>query len=196
MTTVVDKANASESEERIAAALLGRGRLKDTDLARAQRLQAEAGGSLATLLVRLGLVSERDMAEAASEVLGLPLLAAKDCPDAPPENLPLSLRFLKQQAVCPVGENEWGIDLLVADPQDDYGAEAVRLATGRDVRVKIEVDKVQQFSDMADKGSKVANSLTGLMGSWQKTIGALVALLGAIGLLAWKLGLRKAKPAE
>jgi general secretion pathway protein E len=137
MSTVVDKANAGESEERIAAALLGRGRLKDIDLARAQRLQADAGGSLATLLVRLGLVSERDMAEAASEVLGLPLLAAKDCPDAPPENLPLTLRFLKQQAVCPVGEDQWGIDLLVADPQDSYAADAVSLATGREVRVKI-----------------------------------------------------------
>ena len=74
-------------EQMIAAVLLGRGRLKDADLARAQRLQAEAGGSLASLMVRLGLVSERDMAEAASEVLGLPLLAARDCPDAPPEGL-------------------------------------------------------------------------------------------------------------
>jgi len=137
MATVADKASSSESQERIAAVLLGRGRLKDIDLARALRLQAEAGGSLATLLVRLGLVSERDMAEAASEVLGLPLLSAKDCPDTPPENLPLSLRFLKQHAVCPVGEDEAGIDLLVSDPQDGYGPDAVRLATGRDVRVRI-----------------------------------------------------------
>ena len=103
MSTVVDKAVANQSEERIAAALLGRGRLKDNDLARAMRLQADSGGSLSTLLVRLGLVSERDMAEAASEVLELPLLSAKDCPDAPPENLPLTLRFLIQQSVCPVG---------------------------------------------------------------------------------------------
>src|SRR5688500_10572103 len=115
-------------EQTIAAVLLGRGRLKDDDLARAQRLQAEAGGSLATLMVRLGLVSERDMAEAASEVLGLPLLASRDCPDTPPEGLPLSLRFLKQHAVCPVGEDEAGLDLLVADPQDDYAAQAVQLA--------------------------------------------------------------------
>ncbi len=125
------------ADAQIASALLARGRLKDIDLARAQRLQADAGGSLSGLLVRLGLVSERDMAEASSEVLGLPLLSAKDCPEAPLENLPLSLRFLKQQAVCPVGEDAHGIDLLVADPQDDYAAHAVALATGRDVRVRI-----------------------------------------------------------
>ena len=75
--------STDSADHRIAAALAERGRLKDADLARAQRLHAEAGGSLAALLVRLGMVSERDMAEAAAEVLGLPMLSAKDCPDAP-----------------------------------------------------------------------------------------------------------------
>ncbi|CAN5268937.1 type II secretion system ATPase GspE [soil metagenome] len=131
-------ANATaDADQRIAATLLARGRLKDVDLARAQRLQADAGGSLGALLVRLGLVSERDMAEAASEVLDLPLLSSKDCPDSPPENLPLTLRFLKQQAVVPVGEDPFGLDLLVADPQDPYAAQAVQLATGRAIRVKV-----------------------------------------------------------
>jgi general secretion pathway protein E len=137
MNAVAGPVSPAEADERIAATLLGRGRLKDVDLARAQRLQSEAGGSLGALLVRLGLVSERDMAEAASEVLNLPLVSSRDCPDAPPENLPLTLRFLKQQAVVPVGEDDFGIDLLVADPQDPYGADAVQLATGRAVRVKV-----------------------------------------------------------
>ena len=87
---------AGSADARIAAALSARGRVKDADLVRAQRLHAEAGGSLSALLVRLGMVSERDMAEAAAEVLELPLLAAKDCPDAPPPGVALSLRFLKQ----------------------------------------------------------------------------------------------------
>ena len=137
MNALATDETPGSADAQIASALLARGRLKDIDLARAQRLQVDAGGSLCGLLVRLGLVSERDMAEASSEVLGLPLLSAKDCPEAPLENLPLSLRFLKQQAVCPVGEDAQGIDLLVADPQDDYAAHAVALATGRDVRVRI-----------------------------------------------------------
>jgi len=73
---------ADSADVRIAQALLARGRLKDVDLARAQRLQGEAGGSIAALLVRLGMVSERDMAEAASEVLALPLVLSKECPEA------------------------------------------------------------------------------------------------------------------
>ena len=137
MNAIASPTASANADEHNAATLLGRGRLKDADLARAQRLQAEAGGSLGSLLVRLGLVSERDMAEAASEVLGLPLVSSKDCPDAPPENLPLTLRFLKQQAAVPVGEDAFGLDLLVADPQDSYAADAVQLATGRAVRVKV-----------------------------------------------------------
>src|SRR5688572_32864733 len=68
------------ADERIVAALLAKGRLKDADVARARRLQEETGGNLLTLLARLGLVSERDHAETAAAVLGLPLVSAKDAP--------------------------------------------------------------------------------------------------------------------
>src|SRR5690606_16132918 len=74
---------AQALDERICRFLVERGRLKEADLARGRRLHAEdAGGTrLISLLTRLGLVSERDMAEAMSELLDLPLLAARDFPD-------------------------------------------------------------------------------------------------------------------
>jgi general secretion pathway protein E len=75
------------ADERIVAALLAKGRLKDADLVRARRLQEETGGNLLTLLARLGLVSERDHAEAAAAVLDLPLVSAKDAPELPPEGV-------------------------------------------------------------------------------------------------------------
>src|SRR5688500_4321619 len=83
------------------------------------------------------MVSERDMAEAGSEVLGLPLVLARDCPEAPPESVQLALRFMKQHAVVPIGETADTVVLLVADPQDPYAAEAVALATGRAVSGRI-----------------------------------------------------------
>ncbi len=125
------------AEERMVEALLARGKLKDPDLARARRVQEETGGSLLSLLSRLGLVSERDHAETAAEVLGLPLVSVKELPELPPEATPLSIRFLKQFHVCPVGEDETGVDLLVADPQDDYPLDAVQLATGKAVRRQV-----------------------------------------------------------
>jgi general secretion pathway protein E len=121
-------------EAHVVDALLAKGRLKDADLVRARRLQDETGGGLLALLARLGLVSERDHAETCAEVLDLPLVSVKDAPELPPEGVALSTRFMKQFAVCPVGESDTAVDVLMADPQDLYTIDALRLATGRDVR--------------------------------------------------------------
>ncbi|WP_310156282.1 type II secretion system ATPase GspE [Luteimonas sp. 3794] len=119
------------------ARLRASGRLKDVDLARAQRLHAEAGGSLLTLLGRLGLVSERDHAEACAAELGLPLLSAKSVPEDPPELVegaqPLSVRFLRQFHVLPIGESRGRLQVWMSDPFDAYALEAVRLATGCEI---------------------------------------------------------------
>jgi len=122
------------TDERIVAALLEKGRLKEADLGRARRLQEEAGGSLLSLLTRLGLVSERDHAETVAAVLDLPLVSAKDAPELPPEGVVLTAKFMKQFHVCPVAETERSVEVLMADPQDSYLLDAVRLATQRDVR--------------------------------------------------------------
>ncbi|MGD9583802.1 MAG: type II secretion system ATPase GspE [Lysobacterales bacterium] len=125
-------------EDRIAAFLIARGRLKETDLQRARRLHEESpSGDFISLMTRLGLVSERDAAEALSEVLQLPLLSAKDCPDAPPPNVSLSVRFLKQFHVVPISESDTEVVLLVAEPQDPYPMHAAELAVGKPVAIRI-----------------------------------------------------------
>lgn len=129
------------AEERIVAALLEKGRLKDADLARARRLQEETGGGVLSLLTRLGLVSERDHAETCAEVLDLPLLNLKQVPELPPEfspeAQPLSPRFLRQFHVCPLSESQGRLDLWMADPYESYAVEAVQLATGYPVRPSV-----------------------------------------------------------
>ena len=76
-------------DDRICQFLVAKGHLKETDLVRGRRLHHEdpTSGSLVSLLTRLGLVSEREMAEAVSELLSLPLLSAKEFPDTPPANV-------------------------------------------------------------------------------------------------------------
>ena len=130
-----------EIAARVVDVLLAQRRLKEADLARARQLQAESGLDLLALLGRLGLVSERDHAEACAEVLGLPLLESRELPEPPPEPLPeiraLSPRFLKQFHVCPIGEQAGTLELWMADPYDDYAASAVALATGLPVRARV-----------------------------------------------------------
>ena len=64
----------------------------------------------------------------------------------------------------------------------------------RKVDVTVRVAGMKRTLAAIDDASTIGSKLTGLFGTWQKTIAALVALIGAIGLLAWKLGLRKSKP--
>ncbi|HEY9110297.1 MAG TPA: type II secretion system ATPase GspE [Rhodanobacteraceae bacterium] len=128
-----------EAAVRACALLVERGRLKPDDLARAERLLAEAPETrLTALLARLGLVSERDLAEAWAETLKLPMLSAKDAPDAPPETA-LSVRFMKQYHAVPVGEAGAAVQLATADPGDAYIAHAVQLACGRPVSLLVAV---------------------------------------------------------
>ena len=143
MNAVAVAVPANDSEliqSRIVDGLLQRQRLKPDDLARARQLQGESGLGLLALLGRLGLVSERDHAEACADVLGLPLLEAKQLPETAPE-LPelsaLSARFLRQFHVCPLAEQGGNIELWSADPFDSYAAEAVQLATGCSVSLKL-----------------------------------------------------------
>ena len=130
--TVNDRENA------VCTLLVARGRLKDGDLGRARRLHEEAPeGTLTGLMARLGLVSERDLAEAWSELLQAPLVAARDAPELPPAELDLSPRFLKQQHVVPISLGDDALGLLVADPADPYPLQAVELAAERPVQLRI-----------------------------------------------------------
>ncbi|MBO9665118.1 type II secretion system ATPase GspE [Dokdonella sp.] len=126
-------------DDRICQFLVARGRLKETDLVRGRRLHEEdpASGSLVSLLTRLGLVSEREMAEAVSELLKLPLLSAKEFPETPPQNVQTSVRFLKHHHICPIGESEQDVTVLVADPADAFPLQALKLATGREIKLNI-----------------------------------------------------------
>jgi general secretion pathway protein E len=142
--SAVAKAAANEEaamdgrEAAVCALLVSRGRLKDTDLARARRLHEESpDGTFTALMARLGLVSERDLAEAWSELLQTPLLVAREAPELPPAELDISVRFLKQQHVVPLRMGEDDLALAVADPADPYPLQAIQLAAGRPVSLCI-----------------------------------------------------------
>ncbi|RXR01476.1 type II secretion system ATPase GspE [Pseudoxanthomonas composti] len=156
---------SSPAELRVVDALIARGRLKDADLARVRRVQEEAGGSLLALLLRLGLVSERDHAEVCAQVLDIPLLSARELPELAPdlEELPaLSLRFLKQFQACVVGGDAQHLQLWMAAPYDDYARSAVQLATGRQVRVA------------AGLGAEIDDTLERWFGQGRSAMGTII----------------------
>lgn len=122
-------------DERLAELLIARGKLRDMDLMRVARIQEgqENAEHLACLIVKLGLVSERDTAEALSDVLALPLAQNADYPDLSVLNGQVSARFLRENMVVPLAEDADKVVLAMADPQDDYVMSAFALACGKAV---------------------------------------------------------------
>ncbi|MTW19473.1 type II secretion system ATPase GspE [Allochromatium palmeri] len=119
------------AEFKIATHLLAQSKLTAADMARARRLADEAGEALLPLLVRLGLVSERDMGLAMSEVLELPLANAADFPAEPVREDLLTLRFMKDARVLVLDENAERLRVAFANPVDDFVRAAVGLAADR-----------------------------------------------------------------
>ena len=123
----------------VGALLLAEGKLDAAALKRAERAQAESGERLDRVLTRLGLVGDRDMAEAMARHLGLRLASASDYPDLPQLDGVLPVRFLKSSHVLPIEDGEERVILAMADPLDRAAAEAVALRTGRRVEICVAV---------------------------------------------------------
>ncbi len=132
VTLDVGNDGTDQFEARLKAHLLAANAVKEMDFARAKRVKAEQleNESLVTLLVRLGMVSERAMAEAVSDVTGLRLLKNAQLPDEALLKEQLSGRFLKEQQVLPVSLDEQQLELAMADPTDNYAIRAITMASG------------------------------------------------------------------
>ncbi|NEV61292.1 type II secretion system ATPase GspE [Thiorhodococcus minor] len=113
------------------------GKLTAADLARARRLALDAGDFLLPMLVRLGLVSERDMAEAMAAVLQLPLVGVASFPEEPVREDLFTLRFLKDARVLPVAERDDHLEVAFANPVDDFVVSAVGMAADRPVKAAV-----------------------------------------------------------
>jgi general secretion pathway protein E len=120
--------------------LLNGGKISDTDLKRAVKVQQSSiEKSMPQLLVRLGLCSEQDVALALSEVTGLPVLKKEEYPLSYATPAQISERFLKYFQVVVLDDRDECLDVALGNPLDDYITKALQLATGKPVACKIGV---------------------------------------------------------
>ncbi|HEX9707576.1 MAG TPA: ATPase, T2SS/T4P/T4SS family [Steroidobacteraceae bacterium] len=115
---------------RIGQLLVQSGKLVAADLDRALRLQSAHGERLGRLLVRLGIVSDKDVAQGLAEQLSLPLAAAQDFPREPVAVGELAPAFLKKNKVMPIGRDNGRLKLAMADPLDDEAVAAMEFFAG------------------------------------------------------------------
>jgi len=79
-------------------ALVERGKMRESEVVRAERLALQTDETrFPALLLKLGILSERDTAEILSGVSGKPLINPDDFPEASPLPEHVSARFLKEK---------------------------------------------------------------------------------------------------
>jgi general secretion pathway protein E len=120
-------------DEALGKLLVERGRLDPAGLGRAQRVGEASHDPLHLLLPKLGLVSEREVAETLAQLLDLPLAGEADYPDLPLAGDRISVSFLKQARILPLADTEHGLTVAMADPLDRYTISAMQLFAGKPV---------------------------------------------------------------
>lgn len=131
--------NQRAFDQRFADHLVRRGKLDAGGLQRALRAVSVGDEGLHTLLPKLGMVSESDVAEALAEILELDLATRDDYPIEPLHNERLSVNFLKSSRIIPLSDTDNALTVAMADPLDEYAISALRLHAGKPVSTKVGV---------------------------------------------------------
>ena len=161
-----DEATVASLNDPLCEFLLEKERLKANDLRRAVSYQEQHGGELVTLLVRLGLVSERDVAEAEAALLELPLVRTADLPDQAPELPGVSVRYLKQNLILPIEEANGDLTVVMANPRDAFARKALSMASGKNIIPRVGI------------ASEIENGIEKLLGGGRSAMGQIVESLG------------------
>ena len=99
---------------------------------RARLVARDSGQRLDIALLRLGLLSERQLAEAAAALLGGVVVAADRYPASLPDCAALlTPRFLRAARALPLCEADGELTVAVADALDRFTPLAIAAATGR-----------------------------------------------------------------
>ena len=128
----------STSIQKLGEYLVSRHQLSESDLQRVSAMQSVE--SLGSLLVKMGLVSERNLAEAQSERLVIPLVEKTDFPEMPLLEDVLSSKYLRHNLVLPLEVTNEQLTVALADPDNSSITAALRLSTGLKVNVCVAVE--------------------------------------------------------
>jgi general secretion pathway protein E len=125
---------------RLGEILIERGKLDVANLERALRVQdADKRERIGAILTRTGMTAERDVTEALSSQLHLPIVAASEYPELPVLEERIAMRFIKESRSLPLHEDDTKLVLAMTDPLDTYVRNAFQLVTQRQIVAHIAV---------------------------------------------------------
>lgn len=120
-------------EDRLLLSLAERGLVDEAVSARARRAALKSGERIDVVLIRLGLATERAIAEGLAACLALPLLEASDLPVAALLDDQLPVDYLRRCRALPVRVAEDRLLLAMADPLDHDTVAAIEFLVERPV---------------------------------------------------------------
>ncbi len=140
---------------KIGELLVQQGKISERDVERTLLAQQEMGDFFGQVLVKLGLVSDLDLAIALSEQLDIPLQGADAYPEEPIRLDGVAQEFLFSNAVVPVAHTEEQITFAATVPQDPFIAKALAMALDAPVRIVLgleaDINKALQRQSRADE---------------------------------------------
>ena len=138
--------------------LVETGKLETSDVDRALRLQREQDDweRVGSILVKLGLVSDVDVAQGLSRQLEVPLVDKADFPDEIQDDCDITQRFLKKNKTLVLSADSDDLVVAMADPLDDYVIESLSLVSGRNIipRVGVPSDIEAALDSLYDASGK------------------------------------------
>ncbi|MFN3985325.1 MAG: type II secretion system ATPase GspE [Rhodocyclaceae bacterium] len=139
-------AAAAVGHLRLGERLVQSQRLSARDLEQALAAQGEMGDLLGRVMVRLGLLSELDVARALAEQLDLPLVLAADFPEEAVDVPGLQPDYLRTHLILPLGLADGRLEVAMAVPQDAFLNKAMQLASGCRVAPRLALESELQLA--------------------------------------------------
>lgn len=148
--------------KKIGELLVEQGKISERDVERALLGQAEMGGLFGQVLLKLGLVSDHDIATALSQQLNIPLLASSDYPEEAIQIDGVAQDFLVSNGVVPVEVNSAGIKFSATMPQDPFLEKALSLAVDKPISLTLGLEAditraIQLYAQRRDEEDDVVD---------------------------------------
>nr|CAA6828850.1 MAG: General secretion pathway protein E [uncultured Thiotrichaceae bacterium] len=135
------------------------GKIKPSDLERALRAQSEINQPIGSVLVRLGVLTEQEVAVVLSRHIHSPLAMTKDLPEVAVEGLGISVNYMRSAEILPMREEDGVLHVVMSDPVNEFALGAMRMATGHSIKaylgmpseIRANIERLYAETESADE---------------------------------------------
>ncbi|MPV85731.1 type II secretion system ATPase GspE [Ostreibacterium oceani] len=155
---------ATVSDDTVIAQLLSKGYLREDSLLRAQKVSETTSDSVLKLLVKLGSLSDRHLAETLAHLLEVKIIEESNIPeDLDLSSIGVPEQFLVENALLPIAVTDERLDVVMVDPRDQFLIQSLAIATGKKINalIGLPVD-IERFFEKLHKGDSDDMSLFGV----------------------------------